>query len=467
MPTYLNEVNTTKTAESFGQEKFETVKPDRSKYLWMLGIVLTVLAGVWFLMNPNITMVDMTGWTVSDATTWAEKNGIQLVSSGSYSDTIDADIILAQSAAAQSKLSKNATVQVTVSLGADPDALITLPTFDETWTKTRILTWLNEQKIENYSFSTELDSTRDANLFISVSTPDTSLTEFTRKDSIEFVLSATEEISEVTVADFSTYSQTQLASWFSTNGLNLTLVEAFSDSVDEGKVVSQSVPSETVVASGSTITVTISKGKAVIMADFTQLTQAAAQAWASDNGIQLSFLTQYSTIVKGKSIRQSIAKNTAVAQATKVTVTYSLGNQVALPSYSNQTLLSLQNYVDQQNALGASLTLNVSYQASQKVGLNKVIAQSVYDTTVAMNASIDVIVSDGKRILVPDFSTFVSENPDQTYQNIINACESTGITCRILKVTEVPENIGKIISQSVPADTYIGEGTILDIKIGF
>ncbi len=467
MPNYLNEVNTSKTAESFGQEKFEVVKPDRGKYFWMLGVVLIVLVGIWFLMNPKVTMVDMTGWTIADATSWAEKNGIQLVSSGSYSDTLDPDIILAQSVTAKSTLSKNATVQVTLSLGADPDALIALPTFDDTWTKTRILTWLNEQKIENYSFSTEVDPTRDANLFIRVSTPDTTLTEFTRKDAIEFVLSATEEISEVTVVDFSTYSQTQLSSWFSTNGLTLSLVEAFSDSVDEGKVVRQSVPSETVVASGSTITVTISKGKAVIMADFTQLTQAAAQAWASEYGIQLSFLTQYSNIAKGKSIRQSIAKNTAVAQATKVTVTYSLGNQVALPSYSNQTLLSLQNYVDQQNALGASLSLTISYQASQKVGLNKIIAQSVYDTTVAMNASIDVIVSEGKRIIVLDFTIYASGNADQTYQNVINACESTGITCRIQKVTEVSENIGKIISQSVPAETYIGEGMILDIRIGF
>jgi len=466
---FLSEINQEKKkVESFEQEKFEKIKPDRSKYIWILGIVVVCLIGAYMLFNQKVTVVDMTGWTTTDASTWAASNSVQLVSSSIYSDSVAADAIISQSVSAKTKIDKKSTIQITVSLGADPSAHIVLPTFDTTWTRTRIQNWLSENGITNFTITTLEDSTRDANLFVSYNIPDTTTEEFARKDTINFVVTVKPTTTSVTVVDMQGYAQTQVDNWASTNDITITYTTGFSSSIASGRVIAQSVAADETITAGSNMTITLSKGIAVAMINFANYSEANAQTWAKDNLINLTTSQMYSsTVPEGKSISQSVYRGTNVEQQSKVSVVYSLGYKVLMNNFANRMLVDLQDYVTQQNALGASLKLNISYQVSDKVALNHIIAQSKFDTDISANSTVDVIVSLGKLVKIPDFSLLVGIDANATYLNIIKACEDQGIVCRVTQQTTSDLALkGKVLSQSVAADTMVGSDTIIDVIIG-
>ncbi|MGB7594275.1 MAG: PASTA domain-containing protein [Erysipelotrichaceae bacterium] len=466
---FLSEINQEKKkAESFEQEKFEKIKPDRTKYIWILGIVVVCLVGAYMLFNQKVTVVDMTGWTVTDATTWASTNSVQLVSSSIYSDSVAADAIISQSVSAKTKVDKKSTIQITVSLGADPSAHIVIPAFDTTWTRTRIQNWLSENSITNFTITTSEDSVRDANLFVSYTIPDTTAAEFMRKDTINFVVTIKPTTTTVTVVDLKGYAQTQVDSWASTNDITITYTTGFSSTVASGRVIAQSVAADETITGGSSMTVTLSKGIAVTMINFANYLEANAQAWAKENMINLSTSQAYSPgVAEGKSLSQSVYRGTLVEQNSSVKVVYSLGYKVLMNNFANRMLVDLQDYVAQQNALGASLKLNISYQVSDKVALNHIIAQSKFDTDISANTTLDVIVSSGKLVKIPDFSLLAGIDANATYLNIIKACEDQGIVCRVNQQTTSDLTLkGKVLSQSVAANTMVGSDTIVDVIIG-
>jgi len=466
---FLSEINQEKSkVESFQKETFESIKPDRTKYIWMFGVVLVALIGVYFLFNQKVVVVDMTGWTTTDAATWAETNSVQLVSSSIYSESVDVDSIISQSVSAKTKIPKDATIQITVSLGPDPTTKITIPEFDITWTKARLLTWLSDNAITNYAITTVVDDTSDANLYVSYSTPDTSATEFQRQDTINFVVTANSTTTTVTVSDLSGYSETQVSSWASTNGISVTYAKGFSSTVTSGKVISQSVSADTSVESGSAMTVTLSIGPSVTMINFSNYMLAAAQAWAQENSIMLSTSTKYSsTVPNGTAISQSVIKGKAVEQNSKVSVVYSLGSEVSLANFAGKTLIEIQDYVNAQTILGASLKLNITSQASDKISANHIIDQSVYDTKIPISATVDVIISSGKLVKVHDYSLFNSNDANSTYAQIVSDCEISGISCRItLQSVSDSTQVGKVLSQSVSADQIISQTQFVDVIIG-
>jgi len=466
---FLSEINQEKSkVESFQKETFESIKPDRTKYIWMFGVVLVALIGVYFLFNQKVVVVDMTGWTTTDAATWAETNSVQLVSSSIYSESVDVDSIISQSVSAKTKIPKDATIQITVSLGPDPTTKITIPEFDITWTKARLLTWLSDNAITNYAITTVVDDTRDANLYVSFAIPDTSAAEFQRQDTINFVVTANSTTTTVTVSDLSGYSETQVSSWASTNGISVTYAKGFSSTVTSGKVISQSVSADTSVESGSAMTVTLSIGPSVTMINFSNYMLAAAQAWAQENSIMLSTSTKYSsTVPNGTAISQSVIKGKAVEQNSKVSVVYSLGSEVSLANFAGKTLIEIQDYVNAQTILGASLKLNITSQASDKISANHIIDQSVYDTKIPISATVDVIISSGKLVKVHDYSLFNSNDANSTYAQIVSDCEISGISCRItLQSVSDSTQVGKVLSQSVSADQIISQTQFVDVIIG-
>lgn len=466
---FLSEINQEKKkVESFEQEKFEKIKPDRIKYVWMLGVVLVCLFGAYMLFNQKVTVVDMTGWTTTDASTWAASNSVQLVSSSIYSDSVATNSIISQSVSAKTKIDKKSTIQITVSLGSDPTAHIVVPVFDTTWTRTRIQNWLTENGITNFTITTFEDSARDANLFVSYSTPDTTVADFMRKDTINFVVTVKPVTTTVTVVDMKGYSQTQVDSWAATNDIKVTYTTGFSSTVAATRVIAQSVAAVETITGGSNMTVTLSKGVAVTMINFANYTEANAQEWAKDNSIVLTISQMYSSLVaEGNNISQSVYRGTLVEQQSKVKAVYSLGNKLLLNNYAGRLLVDLQDYVSAQNAIGASLKLNITYQVSDKVALNHIIAQSKFDTDIAYNTTLDVIVSSGKLIKIPDFSLMAGIDADATYLNIIKACEDQGIVCRVTQQTTDDLTLkGKVLSQSVAADQQVSSDTIIDVIIG-
>jgi serine/threonine-protein kinase len=118
----------------------------------------------------------------------------------------------------------------------------------------------------------------------------------------------------------------------------------YSDTVDAGKVISQS-PSGGSVAKNSTITLVISQGKkSVTVPQVTDLSQSDATAKLEAEGLSVKAESAYSdTVAEGKVISQSIASGKIVPDGTSITIKVSLGPEII--NYSFNKTYSMEDAV--------------------------------------------------------------------------------------------------------------------------
>lgn len=127
----------------------------------------------------------------------------------------------------------------------------------------------------------------------------------------------------------------------------------YSDSVDAGKVISQS-PNGGTAASGSKVTIVISQGqKSVDVPNVLGQAEEKAQNTLASAGLKVAIEEAHSDAVEvGKVIKQSIAGGKTVPAGTTVTITVSLGAEKSSYSFSKS--------YSADGAIGASYTLTGS-----------------------------------------------------------------------------------------------------------
>ncbi len=464
----INEKEEIKT-ESFQTEKFERIKPDKTKYFILVGVLVLGLIASFFFMNPKVKLEDLVGMNISDAKVWASNNNIQIIQKAVYAPT-DEGLVLTQSIEAGTDVDQKSTLILEVSLGYDPNEGIELPTFDETWTKTKILAWLNEQHIDNFTLIYEENENAEPDVYIRHQLPETT-TDFIRSHAIEFTLTSLPVQKEITVVDMMNFNIAQIDAWSKENEIIIKYNEAYSDTIASNKVLTQSVAAGTLLYPNDTIVVTLSIGPAIKIVDFASYNESAANAWAKENNIDLTIIKEYSsTVAKDVAIYQSIARNTTVKSGTDLTLYYSLGSELTLQSYVNQALTSLQTFVETQNANKANLVLNVEYSYSSSVAKNKIIAQSISDARVSIGTTIDVVVSLGDLTIVPslvdDPEIYVTGTRTalEAYELVAQACGKADVVCQII-FEDKDEQLGMIASQSITTGTQVSTSTVVEVVI--
>lgn len=464
---FLSEVNQKedKANESFKAEKFEAIKPDRTKYLILAGIVVAALVASFFLLNTKVTVENLVGMQIGDAKTWALNNDVQIVQTEMYSEAQEG-LVLSQSVEASAQIKPKSTLVVEVSLGYDPQEVISLPSFDDTWTKTKVIAWLEENHIDNFTLLFEEDENAEPNLYIGHNLPETSST-YVRSDAIEFTFTLLPVEAEIVMVDMINYSTAQIEAWIKDNALKLKYITAYSETVAVNKVLAQSIASTEIVNPGDTITVTLSQGPAIKILDFTGVSEADAEAWAKEVGIDLTTYHEYSSSVALNGvIWQDVAKDTIVKTGTDLKLFYSLGSQITLATYVNQSLTNLQAYVDAQNALRANLAVNVEYSYSASVVVNKIISQSVADTKVGMGTVINVMVSLGDLSTVPNLLNggTAYSSALAAYDAVMSACTSADVVVQII-FSDNDAQIGIVASQSIAAGTQVSDSSVVEVVI--
>jgi serine/threonine-protein kinase len=125
------------------------------------------------------------------------------------------------------------------------------------------------------------------------------------------------------------YNETDAVKALTNAGFKVEKTYAYSDSVAEGKVISQSPSANNKAKEGDTITITISQGtEQITVADVTSASQICDEGTARQRlqGLNVSVTTEYSDhYSKGIVMAQSIAAGTKVAKNTEITLTVSAG----------------------------------------------------------------------------------------------------------------------------------------------
>ena len=163
------------------------------------------------------------------------------------------------------------------------------------------------------------------------------------------------ETEKVVVPSVKGYLEKDAVNALNNAGLKVVKNYQYSDSVDAGKVISQTPAGGSSVDSGTTVTIVVSQGqKAVNVSSVLGDTKDKASNKLTGAGLKVAVKEAYSDSVEaGKVISQSIASGKTVPAGTTVTITVSLGPEQVSYSFS-------KTYAAPEGAVSASYSLTGS-----------------------------------------------------------------------------------------------------------
>lgn len=204
----------------------------------------------------GIAVPDFIGADKATVENWIEKydteDQVQLVYD--YSEEVEVDIVMDQSLEEGAVLEADDTLQLTLSLGPDDEAIFELPDFTGK-KKAEIEEWFNKYHFTavTYTYEAVEDASIEKDTFISM-TPEAGI-EVLRTDAIEVKLVT----DEITVPDLAAMSREDIQAWGDKWGVTISFEEQESEMLQDGAIASVSAANGAVVKRGDTIVVKIAK----------------------------------------------------------------------------------------------------------------------------------------------------------------------------------------------------------------
>lgn len=212
--------------------------------------------------------------------------------------------------------------------------------------------------------------------------------------------------SEVAVPSVAGLSRTAAESFITNAGLVVGAVtEVFSDTVESGTVISAQPASGTMVASGSTINLTVSIGvEMVAVPALSGLSQAGAESALSNSGLTVGSVTEVAnnTVDIGDVVSSQPASDTMVARGSSVDLVISSGpEQVSVPSIAGFSQNGAENAIR-----SAGLSVGAVTEVFSDVAIGNVISQDpASGSLVSAGSEVNFTVSKGPDTTVPTPTT--------------------------------------------------------------
>ncbi len=323
-----------KKPDSFKEE--ERIKVDKPKKqvnpkaLIIVGVSVVVLGVLSYFLffAPKIEMPNFVGQTKSDVASWVKQQGITtsgIVFKEEYNFDNAEDVILTQSIDAGKKVKSDVKITFTISLGADPDEKISVPDI-KTMSKSEIESWISANKLTKTKITTTYNESVEKDAVINYEIKGVDEADFTRSSTMNITISkGPQPAGTVTVSDFKGKTYSEVESWAKTNKVTLEKIEAYSETVESGNVISQSVSANSTMNTTDTLTITVSKGKGVKVPDFNTMSKSEIESWASKNGISgITVNEKYSSSDKHV-LSSSVSKGSMVSSSDTIEVVLNKG----------------------------------------------------------------------------------------------------------------------------------------------
>ncbi len=428
----------------------------------IVGIILLV-----FFLNRGTILPNMIGWTESDASLWANENSILVRSETEFSDTVPSGEVMEQSPTEGEELKGGNFVELVISGGPDLSTMVTVPDI-KNMTMAEVENWAADNHMTKVRITSEESETVEAGKVISFTINDnTVLDEEIRRDTPLYVTFSKGKSAgkPVTVPDFSTMTVDAANVFGEENGIIIEIAEEFSETYPKGQIYKQSIKAEEVVNSGDTIKLSVSKGKEILVPNFYQYTKDAAAVKASQLGISILTKERYSSSNKDVLISQSISSGTLYNEGDIVELTYSLGNSFDLSSFVGQSLDSLNSWVKPLNELGANLKVVTTYTASDK-SAGTILSQDKANVSIGIGSTINVIVSEGGVIFVPDLVADLGKPYAEitTREKAIAICDELNLVPVFTAEHSEGRLPGEVWYQSIEPGTEVNQQTTIQLK---
>lgn len=291
-------------------------------------VVIALVVILLLVLNGGVKVVDFTGKSLSDAQLWANQNGVLLNIEEQFDDKYDTGKIISQSVEGDKTIRKGEFLTVTVSKGHDLSKMVELPDL-MSMTMEDVQSWADTNFMTKVRITAEYNATVPANKVIRYEINDNKVagSEIRRDTPLYVIVSKGAEdpnALQITVPDFKKMSISEGYIFASQNGVTLVVEEQYDEFIPKGTVISQSVKADQKVAKGAEIKLVVSKGKKIVVPDFSEYTKDQATGVATSLGITTLTLTEkYSSSKAGAFLSQSVEAGAIYEEGDYIEVKYS------------------------------------------------------------------------------------------------------------------------------------------------
>ncbi|HAX73879.1 MAG TPA: penicillin-binding protein [Firmicutes bacterium] len=463
--TNSQETSKNKTPKHVGvtvkmDEKYERyVNPNRKRNIYLLSFCagFGVFCIIYFVIFGNkVDIPDFSNYSPSQTAQWASKNDMMIFYQEEYNDEIPKGQLISQQYESGESIKKGNELTLVMSLGVDPEVVVQLPEFDENWTELDLTRWVEENKLINTTIKPLADEDIEKDRFIK-SELENDVTEFKRKTKLTLYVSTGSPFM-VDMIDLSTKTEVDITNWANRNGVVVTFESICHDTIPEGQVIGQSI--ETGVSFNpkkEELTIQLSAGPGIVIPNLYNMTIDEMNMWAGTYGVTINLTEKYhNTTASNTIISTNVNTGDIIKKDQIVEVTVSLG-KIGLTNFMGQSEIEFMSWIDEQNQKGAKLAPKISYIYSDEAEKNKILAQSLFDRRVEIGSSVQIVVSLGKYIQVPNLIGLTESTAREK-------CSESGLVCVFTYESHVAPK-GSIASQDKNGGSGASEGDILNIII--
>lgn len=309
-------------------------------------ITITVSIGLLEEIE-DVQLIDLKGMSLFKASTWLKRFAIKYDIEYVYDDNVQKGNVIETDTEVGTMVGKNSTVKLKVSRGSKIEVpkLVGKP-------EKEVTEWIINNKLKvNYkdAYSSEYEK---------------GIVSYSSLNEGDIVESGT--LIEITISkgalrleEFN--SVNDLEEWANQYNVKLNVKREFSDSVENGKIISSSKKAGEIIKEDEVIEITISLGKAYVIPNVVGKTKDEASKQCNNSGITCSFVYSYSNNVEnGRVIKQSKSSGSKVAKGAVLTVTVSKGKEPVVQKktyevYVKQTWQVSGSYQESCNNIKANL----------------------------------------------------------------------------------------------------------------
>lgn len=332
--------------------------------------------------NKEVTISNMIGWNLDQALVVINNSFLTNVTINyEFNNDIAKNIILNQSISGTIK--RNDEVIITISLG-NIDDLTDISMIDLTNKSLfEASLWLKQNAL-NFNLNYEFSDTIKKNYIIKTDPiVDTTLTPN------ETVVNLTVSLGhKIVVPNLLTMTEADIINWVVANKLKITFNETYSNDIKTGDVISASVNENDEIAEGTTINITLSKGK-LVLKPFASLDEF--RAWADTNNVNYTEQYEFNDeITAGQIIAFNIEVGTAINPDDTLIIRISNGKAITVPNFYGLTKSQIKA---QCNNLGLSCTF-YTIDSTKEAGI--ALKQSKKEgSLVTQGANVNIGLSSG------------------------------------------------------------------------
>ena len=385
------------------------------KILLSLFTIFTLFVGIVFGLfllfthTKDIIVDDFSTKTIAEVMQWQKDNNIDddlIIIAKEYSETYTKDTIISQSLIEGDIL--DTPIKIVISKGFDPNKKINMIDFNGL-SKENIDKFFTNNHFSDVTYLYETSETISKDKFIKINNEEKSLA---RNSIIVITLSSgsVKDGVEIIMPDFSNSNKHSIDVWAKDYYIKVNYTYSFSDTVEVGKVISFTPQKDTTIKTNSSIQVTISKGKKIIVKDFIGKNKSELEKWIKEVNLTLNkYKEVYSSKEKDIILEQTPKAKTELAEEEEVTATISIGkvnikNHINIPYSTFEKWLNDLNNKHHKSAKISvekkEIESSITSGSIAKMTIGNVNYTSNTDTAVMVNPSSKIIVYVSKGIKV-------------------------------------------------------------------